>query len=71
MLYTKIDDQESNKIMVSLSLAESAMIKKLRKFDYGKFTIYKQKGEPKRIEMLGSEMIEDADGLSLAENLIG
>jgi len=58
---------ETTHILVKLSLAEAAMVKKLREYPFGQFTIHKTNGEPIRIVIGGSEIIDAKEGMALAE----
>lgn len=55
----------TNQVIVTVSLCEAAMIYKLRKFDFGDFRIVKIGGEPRRLVVGGSEMIKPEDGLMI------
>lgn len=54
------------KIKVEVTMFEAALIKKLRTYEFGTFTVHKIKGEPRRIEIGGSEMLDEMSGKSLA-----
>lgn len=54
-------------ITIEVSLLESALILKLRKYDYGEFTIVKMAGNPTRIIRIeDSEILKEIDGKTLA-----
>jgi len=53
-------------IKIEVSLFEASLIKKLRTYEFGTFTVHKIKGEPRRIEIGGSEMLDELAGKSLA-----
>lgn len=54
------------KITIVVSLYEAALIKKLREFQFGMFTVHKDNNEPRRVVMGGSEMLNMRDGKDLA-----
>ena len=54
-------------IIIKVSTFEAALIAKLRKHPYGEFIVHKFDGEPKRVVVKGSEILKEADGLSIAE----
>lgn len=45
-------------ILIEVSDFEAAMIKKLREHHFGQFTIYKNNGQPTRIVIGGSEILD-------------
>lgn len=57
------------KITITVSIYEAAMIQKLREHAFGSFTIHKLDGEPRRITYGASEMIKEDDALKLLEDL--
>ena len=57
---------DNGHIVIEVSLFEAALLKKLRKFHFGTMTIHKIKGEPRRVEIGTSEMLDDREGSSLA-----
>jgi len=62
--------KNSLKILIEVSPLEAALLYKLRKYAYGKFTVYKIKDEPKRVEIGGSEILNEKDGLKLSTSLL-
>ena len=52
-------------VKVTLSSFEAALIRKLRQYEWGEFRIFKQKGEPRRCEVIGSEILRESEGLAL------
>jgi hypothetical protein len=48
-------------IVVKITKREANLIEKLRKYPYGKFTVHKIDNKLIRIEILDSQMIEDAE----------
>lgn len=52
-------------IKVTLTIKEASMIYKLRKYDFGQFTIHKMNGDPVRIIIGGSEALQDEDAIKL------
>lgn len=56
----------NNHIVIEVTLFEAALLKKLRSFEFGTITIHKIKGEPRRVEVGTSEMLDDREGSSLA-----
>ena len=64
----KVNGKEGvkKKINVTVSLFEAALIKSIRQYEYGTFTIHKLNGEPRRIEILWSEVLnpDDSEGLN-------
>lgn len=58
--------EANGKITIEVSSLEAALIKRLRKFEFGTLTIHKIKGEPRRIEVGTSEMLSDKEGSTLA-----
>lgn len=45
-------------MLIEVSDYEAAMIKKLREHQFGQFTIYKNQGQPTRIVIGGSEILD-------------
>ena len=56
----------NSRIKIEVSLYEAALIKRLRKFEFGSLTIHKIRGEPSRIEVGTSELLNDRDAKDLA-----
>lgn len=59
-----------HKVTITVSLLEASMIRKLREYEFGQFTIYKNAGQPNRIVIGGSEMLNEQDGMEIAENIL-
>ncbi len=55
------------KVLVRVSLLEAAMLHKLREHAYGEFIVHKSKGEPRRVEVTGSEVLKELNGALIAE----
>lgn len=56
---------QGTRLNVTISIHEAALIQTLRKFDYGKFNVEKQAGNPTRIEYLGSVRIDPENAFLL------
>lgn len=54
-------------IMVELSPKEAHLIAILRQKDFGRFTIHKQGGEPIRIEIEESKLLEEDQGMHIGD----
>lgn len=52
-------------VNIKLSGYEAALIRKLREFEFGEFRVIKQRGEPRRCESIGSEILKESEGLAL------
>ncbi len=59
-----VQDNKKTK-MIEVSLFEAALIKKLRRYDFGEFVVTKLRGEPRRIDIVGKEMLSEKDGETL------
>jgi hypothetical protein len=53
-------------IQAEISAKEADLIKKLRKYKFGKFLVHKVNGVLVRVEINDSQMIEEDGGLDLA-----
>ena len=54
-----------SKVAVVLTLFEAAVVRNLRKFDYGELVIKKQKGQPYQMISSESKLVKEEDGLEL------
>ncbi len=61
-----VPHQPEKMIRVEISAKEADLIKKLRKYSFGKFTIHKANGILVRIVSNDSQMIDEKGGLELA-----
>jgi len=52
-------------VRVVISILEAALITHLRDFRFGEFKVTKQRGQPVRIEKIGSEVLKERDGYKL------
>jgi hypothetical protein len=57
-------------IVVELSPKEAHLISILRQKDFGRFTIHKQSGEPVRIEIEESRLIEEEKGFEIGDVVV-
>lgn len=66
-------ESEIEQCWIKVSLLEAAMVKKIREeAHYGTFVVTKQKGQPRRVVIQGSEILTEEEGLGLsAESLAG
>ena len=73
IIYNMLDFELHNfkkEITIEVTLLEAALIKKLRQYNYGEFTIVKMGGNPTRIIRIeDSEILKENDGKSLALDL--
>jgi len=53
-------------IVIEVSGKEADLIKKLRKYSFGKFTVHKANNLLVRVEIQDSQMIKEEGGLDLA-----
>lgn len=58
---------EKKELTIKVSLYEAALIEKLRKYSYGKFTVQKFDGEPKRVIAEESILLSAEDGIKITE----
>ncbi len=63
--FSSQDNDKTPLVNIVVSLLEAAMIKTIRNYEYGSFTVHKLSGEPRRIEILGSEILKPEDGKKL------
>lgn len=74
-VYEEIYDEEPDdtpvepaqySVKMVLSALEADMIRKIRKYKFGEFTIIKQKGEPRRVILGGSQFLKESNGMKYA-----
>jgi len=58
--------QVEKMILVEVSIKEADLIKRLRKYSYGKILVFKANGILVRIEVQDSQMLDGEGGLDLA-----
>jgi hypothetical protein len=64
----KTSSEEAKMGYVLISSYEAALLKRLRRFDYGTWTVVKTEGQPRRIVEGGSTMLEVGEADELFEN---
>lgn len=52
-------------VKIVLSSYEAALIRKLRKFEWGDFVVLKQFGEPRKCDAQESSFLDESDGMAL------
>ncbi len=66
MIKPFVPEQPEKMIQVEISAKEANLIKKLRRYSYGKFVVHKVNGILVRVEITDSQMIDEKGGLDLA-----
>lgn len=71
MEYMEKPDKKTTEVKmgyVLLSDLEAALIKRLRRFEFGTWTVVKTDGQPRRIVEGGSTMLDKEEAVDLFEN---
>ena len=61
-----VPEQPEKMIQAEISAKEANLIRKLRKYSFGKFVVHKVNGVLVRVEINDSQMIDEKGGLELA-----
>jgi len=62
-----VPHQPEKMIMKKISVREAILITKLRKYPFGKFIVHKLNNLLLRVEIQDSQLINEEDGLDLAD----
>lgn len=58
------------KVNVPLTLLEASLIKELRNTIFGEITVFKQRGQPIRIEVRSSIILKKEDGMTIEDSVV-